>query len=93
MPNGVSKTLKDRIILQKWRERDIAESGQSNIPDQGIMWDNKGEAQEAELERGASHKWRHPQGPPRPPPRGPNPPGSPGEPGDSDDGESEDEPP
>ncbi|PBK86005.1 hypothetical protein ARMGADRAFT_1035977 [Armillaria gallica] len=76
MPNGVSKTLKDRIILQKWRERDIAESGQSNIPDQEIMWDNKGEAQEAELGRDASHEWRHPQRPPRPLPREPNPQGN-----------------
>ncbi len=92
-PNGVGKTLKDRVILQRWRERDIAESGQSNIPDQGITWDNKGETQEAELERDASHEQRHSQGPPRPPPMGPNPPGGPGEPGESDNGESENEPP
>ncbi len=91
MPNSVGKTLKDRVILQRWRERDIVESGQSNISNQGITWDNKGKAQEAELERDASHEWRHPQEPPRPLPRGPNPPGGPGEPGESDNGESEDE--
>ncbi|KAK0430215.1 hypothetical protein EV421DRAFT_1913211 [Armillaria borealis] len=92
-PNGVGKTLKDRAILQKWRERDMAESGQSNIPDQGIVWDNKGEAREADQRRGASRESSHPQEPPRPPPRDPNPPGGPGGPDDSDDGESEDETP
>ncbi len=93
MPNSVGKTLKNRNILQKWRERDIAESGQSNISDQGIVWDNNGEAQEVEQRRDASHKQRHPQGPTRPPPKDPNSPGSPGEPSDPGKGESEDETP
>ncbi len=88
MPSGVGRTMKDGMILQKWREKDLAESGQSNIPDQGIVWDNQGRAREVSHREGAPHDQGHSMGPSQPPPRNP---GGPGGPDDSDSEDSDDD--
>ncbi|KAK0445057.1 uncharacterized protein EV420DRAFT_1484480 [Desarmillaria tabescens] len=41
--DGIGKTLKDRAILQRWREKNITESGRTHIPDQAVNWDNQGQ--------------------------------------------------
>lgn len=53
--DGIGRTLKDRAILQKWRERDIAESGQTHIPDQGIRWDNQGQPYDVDSQLQQGH--------------------------------------
>ncbi|PBK81857.1 hypothetical protein ARMGADRAFT_1090924 [Armillaria gallica] len=38
------KTLKDKVILQRWRECDIADTGRTDIVDQGIYIDENSDA-------------------------------------------------
>ncbi|PBK87102.1 hypothetical protein ARMGADRAFT_1034995 [Armillaria gallica] len=38
------KTLKDKVILQKWRNRDLTDTGQTEIADQGIHINENGNA-------------------------------------------------
>lgn len=38
------KTIKDRVILQRWRARDLADTGRTEIADQGIFIDSDGKA-------------------------------------------------
>ncbi|PBK92971.1 hypothetical protein ARMGADRAFT_1030432 [Armillaria gallica] len=38
------KTLKDKVILQRWRNRDLADTGRTDIANQGIHIDSSGKA-------------------------------------------------
>ncbi len=40
----IGKTLKDKVILQRWRNKDIKDTGHTDIADQGIYIDDEGEA-------------------------------------------------
>ncbi|KAJ7783815.1 hypothetical protein DFH07DRAFT_764225 [Mycena maculata] len=42
IPDRITHTLQDRIVLQRLRNQDMVTLGQSNFDDQGIKWDAQG---------------------------------------------------